>query len=158
MGLSSGADLTGILHGEEDIIFHNPIPIQGRLITEGAITHIYDKGADKGALVIAEADTYHSNGQKLFTNIFTLFCRRDGGFGGPDAPKEEFEFPQRPPDFEQEDLPSPDQPLLYRLSGDIFQLHVDPEFARSSGLKTDHAWPLHSWLCLSSSNKTLVSW
>jgi hypothetical protein len=33
--------------------------MEGTLITEGAITHIYDKGAEKGALVVAEADTFH---------------------------------------------------------------------------------------------------
>ena len=109
------ANLAGILHGEQDIIFHNPIPVEGTLSTEGQITHIYDKGPDKGALVVAEADTHHSNGQKLFTNIFTLFCRLDGGFGGEDAPKEVLEFPDRPPDFEDKALPSEDQPLLYRL-------------------------------------------
>jgi hypothetical protein len=115
VGLSSNADLAGILHGEQDIIFHNPIPTEGRLSTEGAITHIFDKGADKGALVVAEAETYHSNGQKLFTNIFTLFCRRDGGFGGPDAPKDPVEPIKS--DFEEEE-PSPDQPFC--IVRDIF--------------------------------------
>ena len=149
VGLSSNADLAGILHGEQDIIFHNPIPTEGRLSTEGAITHIYDKGADKGALVVAEAETYHSNGQKLFTNIFTLFCRRDGGFGGPDAPKDPVEFPDRAPDFEEEEVPSPDQPLLYRLSGDIFALHVDPDFARASGFEKPimHGLCTHGYAC-----------
>src|SRR5208283_4976384 len=149
VGLSSNADLAGILHGEQDIIFHNPMPTSGRLSTEGAITHIYDKGADKGALVVAEAETYHSNGQKLFTNIFTLFCRRDGGFGGPDAPKEPVEFPDRAPDFEEEEIPSPDQPLLYRLSGDIFALHVDPDFARASGFEKPimHGLCTHGYAC-----------
>jgi len=149
VGLSSNADLAGILHGEQDIIFHNPIPTAGRLSTQGAITHIYDKGADKGALVVAEAETYHSNGQKLFTNIFTLFCRRDGGFGGPDAPKDTVEFPDRAPDFEEEEVPSPDQPLLYRLSGDIFALHVDPDFARASGFEKPimHGLCTHGYAC-----------
>jgi NAD(P)-dependent dehydrogenase (short-subunit alcohol dehydrogenase family)/acyl dehydratase/putative sterol carrier protein len=148
-GLTSEADLVGILHGEQDLIFHNPIPPEGKLTTEGAITHIYDKGADKGALVVAEADTYHSNGQKLFTSIFTLFCRRDGGFGGPDSPKEPVEFPERAPDFEEEARPSVDQPLLYRLSGDIFALHVDPDFARSSGFTMPimHGLCTHGFAC-----------
>ncbi len=149
VGVTSGADLTGILHGEQDIIFYNPIPPEGQLITEGAITHFYDKGKETGALVVAEADTFHSNGQKLFTNIFTLFCRRDGGFGGPDAPKEPVEFPDRPPDFEEEDTPSPDQPLIYRLSGDIFALHVDPDFAKASGFEKPimHGLCTHGFAC-----------
>jgi len=149
VGVNSGADLTGILHGEQDIIFYNPIPPEGKLITEGAITHFYDKGKETGALVVAEADTLHSNGQKLFTNIFTLFCRRDGGFGGPDAPKETVEFPDRPPDFEEEYTPSPDQPLIYRLSGDIFALHVDPDFAKASGFEKPimHGLCTHGFAC-----------
>lgn len=148
-GLTSGADLSGILHGEQDILFHNPIPTEGTLSTQGAITHIYDKGAEKGALVVAQADTHHSNGQKLFTNIFTLFCRKDGGFGGPDSPGEPVEFPERPPDFEEECLPSSDQPLLYRLSGDIFALHVDPDFARASGFERPimHGLCTHGYAC-----------
>ena len=102
VGVSANVDLSGVLHGEQDLIFHNPIPVEGTISTEGAIKHIYDKGADKGALIIAEADTYHSNGQKLFTNVCTVFSRRDGGFGGPDSPKETVTFPDRPPDFEED--------------------------------------------------------
>lgn len=147
--LNSEVDLSGILHGEQDIIFHNPIPTEGTLSTEGTITHIYDKGKETGALVVAEADTNHSNGQKLFTNIFTLFCRRDGGFGGPDAPKEPVEFPGQLPDFEEECVPLPDQPLIYRLTGDIFALHVDPEFAKASGFEKPimHGLCTHGYAC-----------
>ncbi len=149
VALNSKADLTGILHGEQDIIFHHEIPTEGKLTTEGTITHMYDKGADTGALVVAEADTYHSNGRKLFTNIFTLFSRRDGGFGGPNAPQETVEFPDRSPDFVEESRPSADQPLIYRLSGDIFQLHVDPDFARASGFEKPimHGLCTHGYAC-----------
>ncbi|MBW2283295.1 MAG: SDR family NAD(P)-dependent oxidoreductase [Deltaproteobacteria bacterium] len=147
--LSSNANLAGILHGEQDILFHAPIPKEGTLTTEGAITHMYDKGADKGALVIAEADTYHSSGQKLFTSIFTLFSRKDGGFGGEPGPSETVEFPDREPDFEEKADPGKDQPLLYRLSGDVFQLHVDPEFAKASGFEMPimHGLCTHGYAC-----------
>ncbi len=141
--LSSQANLAGILHGEQDILFHAPIPTEGTLTTSGAITHIFDKGEGKGALVISEADTVHDNGRRLFTNKFTLFCRRDGGFGGDDAPPEVFAFPDRAPDFTEDATPSKDQPLVYRLSGDIFALHVDPDFARASGFEM----PIMHGLC-----------
>ncbi len=145
----SNVDLSGILHGEQDIIFHNPIPTEGTLSTEGAITHMYDKGAEKGALVVAEADTMHSNGSKLFTNIFTIFGRKDGGFGGDPGPSETVEFPDRDPDFEEKASPSPDQPLMYRLSGDVFQLHVDPDFAKASGFEKPimHGLCTHGFAC-----------
>lgn len=148
-GLTAEVNLAGVLHGEQDLIFHNPIPPEGKLITEGRITNIYDKGKDKGALVVAEGVTYHSNGQKLFTNIVTIFGRLDGGFGGPDSPKEAVEFPDRAPDFEEDARPTADQPLLYRLSGDIFALHVDPAFARSSGFEKPimHGLCTHGYAC-----------
>jgi NAD(P)-dependent dehydrogenase (short-subunit alcohol dehydrogenase family)/acyl dehydratase/putative sterol carrier protein len=149
VGMNSNADLSGILHGEQDIFFHNTIPTEGTLSTEGHITHMFDKGAAKGALVVAEAETHHSNGRKLFTNIFTLFCRKDGGFGGDPGPTETVTFPDRPPDYEEHAVPSPDQPLLYRLSGDIFQLHADPAFARASGFQKPimHGLCTHGFAC-----------
>ena len=85
----SKVNIAGVRHGEQGLVFHNPIPVEGRLITEGKITDIYDK-RDKGALIVVEFDTFHSNGKKLYTNIFSLFCRLDGGFGGPEGPKKQF--------------------------------------------------------------------
>lgn len=142
-------NLAGILHGEQELIFHNSIPAEGTLSTEGKITNIYDKGADKGALIIAEFDTFHSNGKKLYTSIFTLFSRLDGGFGGPNAPQKEFVFPDREPDFVIDGEPAENQPLLYRLSGDVFQLHVDPEFAKMSGFEKPimHGLCTHGFAC-----------
>ncbi|MBU0517056.1 MAG: MaoC family dehydratase N-terminal domain-containing protein, partial [Proteobacteria bacterium] len=149
VGMKSNADLSGILHGEQDIIFHSPIPTEGQLITTGAITAMYDKGADKGALVVAEADTFHHKGQKLFTNLFTLFGRKDGGFGGDPGPAEEVEFPDREPDFVEHARPPADQPLLYRLSGDVFALHIDPDFAKRSGFDKPimHGLCTHGYAC-----------
>jgi acyl dehydratase len=146
----SGVNLAGILHGEHELILHNPIPASGgRLTSEGQITAIYDKGEGRGALVIAQVDTYHADGYKLYTNIATLFSRLDGGFGGDPGPTETFEFPPRAPDFEELAHPSPDQPLLYRLSGDTFPLHVDPDFAQASGFDQPimHGLCTHGYAC-----------
>jgi NAD(P)-dependent dehydrogenase (short-subunit alcohol dehydrogenase family)/acyl dehydratase/putative sterol carrier protein len=145
----SNVNLAGILHGEQELIFHNPIPPEGTLNTEGAITHYYDKGPGKGALIVAEFTTRHSNGRKLFTNIVTVFARLDGGFGGPDAPKKEVLFPQRGPDVEVAATPPADQPLIFRLSGDLFALHVDREFASLAGFDKPimHGLCTHGYAC-----------
>ncbi|MGK5091449.1 SDR family NAD(P)-dependent oxidoreductase [Deltaproteobacteria bacterium TL4] len=141
--LKANLNLAGILHGEQELTFHNPFPIEGTLTTEGKITRMYDKGKDKGALVMVEYETYHSNGNKLFTSVMTIFSRFDGGFGGENAPKKEVYIPDRAPDFEIEDAPSANQPIIYRLSGDMFTLHIDPDFAKNSGFEK----PIMHGLC-----------
>jgi NAD(P)-dependent dehydrogenase (short-subunit alcohol dehydrogenase family)/acyl dehydratase/putative sterol carrier protein len=149
VGIESNVNLAGILHGEQELIFHNPIPPEGTLTTEGQITHYYDKGEGKGALVVAESNTHHANGQKLYTSIMTVFGRLDGGFGGENAPKKEIRFPDRGPDFVVTAATMPNQPLLYRLSGDVFQLHVDSDFAKASGFKKPimHGLCSHGFAC-----------
>jgi NAD(P)-dependent dehydrogenase (short-subunit alcohol dehydrogenase family)/acyl dehydratase len=146
----SGVNVAGILHGEHELVLHSPIPPEGAtLASEAQITAMYDKGAGKGALIVGQIDTYHEDGHKLFTNVATLFSRLDGGFGGEPGPKETFELPDRAPDFEELAHPAPDQPLLYRLSGDTFALHVDPDFARASGFVRPimHGLCTHGYAC-----------
>jgi NAD(P)-dependent dehydrogenase (short-subunit alcohol dehydrogenase family)/acyl dehydratase/putative sterol carrier protein len=149
LAATSNINLAGVLHGEQELIFYNPIPTEGTLTTEGAIKHYYDKGAEKGALVVAEFDTFHSNGDKLFTSIVTVFSRLDGGFGGENAPAKDVKFPERDPDFVVEGKPTEDQPLIYRLSGDVFQLHVDQDFAEMAGFEKPimHGLCTHGYAC-----------
>ena len=54
LATTSNVNLAGVLHGEQELIFHNPIPPEGTLTTQGVIKHYYDKGQDKGALIVAE--------------------------------------------------------------------------------------------------------
>ena len=147
--IKAEVNLAGILHGEQDLVFHNPIPPEGTITTNGRITNIYDKGKGKGALVIGESETHHSNGQKLYTSIFSLFCRLDGGFDGEKSPKTKFTFPKREPDFIVNETPLLDQPLIYRLSGDVFPLHADPKFAKASGFEKPimHGLCTHGFAC-----------
>jgi len=149
LAATSNINLAGVLHGEQELIFHNPIPSEGTLTTQGTITHCYDKGREKGALVVAEFETLHSNGKKLFTSVVTVFARLDGGFGGENAPAKKVDFPDREPDFVVEGKPSEDQPLIYRLSGDVFQLHVDRGFAEMAGFEKPimHGLCTHGYAC-----------
>ncbi len=138
----ANVNLAGVLHGGQELVFHGPIPVSGTLKTTGRITNVYDK-KEKGAVLVAESETYHSDGEKLFTAVFTIFSRFDGGFGGENAPSSMVKIPDRNADIVVHALPSPDQPLLYRLSGDLFPLHVDPEFAKNAGFER----PIMHGLC-----------
>jgi acyl dehydratase len=120
-----------ILHGEQDVELHRPIPTAAKVVTRGRVAGIYDKG--KAALVVIEADTSTEQGERLFTNRFSIFCRGEGGFGGDPGPRPGHEAPDRRPDHVFESPTLPQQALLYRLSGDKNPLHADPAFAKRGG-------------------------
>ena len=77
------------------------------------------------------------HGDLLFENVLAGWDRTAGNFGGDPGPKVEKLVPPSgvAPDFRVEYRTSPDQAALYRLSGDKNPLHIDPEFARLSGLE-----------------------
>jgi acyl dehydratase len=92
---------------------------------------MYDKG--KAAVVVTEK-TATLDGERLFTTTSSLFIRGEGGWGGdrgPSGPRNE--PPQREPDHRITYETSPNQALLYRLSGDRNPLHSDPSFAAIGG-------------------------
>jgi len=120
-----------VLHGEQDIEIHRPIPASARIESTGHIAGIYDKG--KAALIVIEVETKEAGGAKLFTNRFSIFARGEGGFGGDSGPKAGNEAPTRKPDAVVESPTLPHQALLYRLSGDKNPLHADPDFAKLGG-------------------------
>jgi acyl dehydratase len=128
-----GADLSRLLHGEQNLIQHRPIPSGGTLITTATVTGIYDKG--KGALVVIAARSTDGHGEPLFDNEYSLFVRGAGGFGGDRGPAPRHAEPpaDRLPDFTVTETTSPEQAALYRLSGDLNPLHIAPELARLAG-------------------------
>lgn len=123
-------DFMMLLHGEQEIIIHRPLPTSAELKTKSKIAEIWDKG--KAALVVLEATSSDANGP-LFTNRFSLFLRGEGGFGGEPGPKAGNRPPERAPDGVIEVPTLPQQALIYRLSGDKNPLHADPEFAAMAG-------------------------
>jgi acyl dehydratase len=120
-----------LLHGEQDIEVHQPIPTDATVTSSGHIAGIYDKG--KAALVVLEVKTKDEAGKPLFTNRFSLFLRGEGGFGGDSGPKAGNEAPTRAPDGVISSTTLPQQALIYRLSGDKNPLHADPDFAKMGG-------------------------
>jgi acyl dehydratase len=130
-----------LLHGEQDLEIHQPIPPEAKVTSSGCVKEIWDKG--KAALVVLEVVTKDESGAPLFTNRFSLFLRGEGGFGGEPGPKAGNKAPDREPDGVIEVPSMPQQALIYRLSGDKNPLHADPEFAKMGGFDT----PITHGLC-----------
>lgn len=130
-----GLDTRYLLHGEQAVTLHRPMPPSGTGIVEGRMVGAWDKGVGKGA-VFAQEKILRLDGdpEPLATVVTTAFGRAEGGFGGPtDGQPAPHPVPGRAPDLSLDLLTTPSQALLYRQSGDLNPLHADPEAARVAG-------------------------
>jgi acyl dehydratase len=120
-----------LVHGQQAVTLHRPIPVEGTATLVGRVVAMYDKG--KAAVVVTETDAT-MDGAPLFTTTSSAFIRGEGGWGGDRGPSGPQNVPpERDPDHQVTYQTSPDQALVYRLSGDRNPLHSDPAFAAMGG-------------------------
>lgn len=133
----TGVDWVRLVHGEQGLKLHRPIPAEGEVIGRTRVTGIIDKGPGKGALIYTERSVVDAaSGDLLATLSSTTFCRADGGFGGPSGPvKSVHELPTRAIDYSYDFATQPRAALIYRLSGDYNPLHAEPAVARAAGFE-----------------------
>ncbi|WP_218647611.1 MaoC/PaaZ C-terminal domain-containing protein [Sphingobium lactosutens] len=132
-----GIDWVKILHAEQNLVVHKPLPATGAIRGQYRVAGIEDKGEGRGALLHQEKDLYNdANGDHLATVRSTLFLRGNGGEGGfGDTMPPAEPVPDRAPDRVVEIPTLPRQALIYRLSGDWNPLHADPAIARKAGFE-----------------------
>ncbi len=133
MGALGDFNWAMLVHGEQGIRLHQPIPVSGTVSSQTEITGIYDKG--KGAVVAMETRSKDAaTGEPLFDTTMSAFIRGEGGWGGDRGPSGPQNVPpERGPDHSVTYQTRADQALLYRLSGDRNPLHSDPKFAALAG-------------------------
>lgn len=120
-----------LVHGQQSVTLHRPLPVEGTATVQGEITGMYDKGK---AAVVVSAETATMDGELLYTKTMSAFIRGEGGWGGDRGPSGPQNVPpEREPDHQVTYQTSPDQALVYRLSGDRNPLHSDPAFAAMGG-------------------------
>lgn len=126
-----------LLHGEQSLELHKPLPVEGEVRSELTVDEIYDKGAERGALLCATRRLYENrSGDPLATLGQSYLLRGNGGFGGPrEGAAKPHPMPDsdRTPDVVREIATRVDQALIYRLSGDYNPLHIDPVVAARAG-------------------------
>src|SRR3546814_5945200 len=114
-----GSDWKRVLHAQQSVVFHAPLPVEGEVRGELTIDHIVDKGADKGALLYSTRKISDAATGTLLASVTQVsFLRGDGGCGGPSLPpRAPHQVPSSAADERAELATRPEQALIYRLSG-----------------------------------------
>ncbi len=139
----TGIDWVKLLHGEQSMTVHRPLPSAGTVVGRNRITHVADKGEGKGAIVVLERRLEDEVGGLYAVLSQVNFCRGDGGYsllnGGQPSDKLPPALPPTPEDMPvelvDEQTIRPEAALLYRLLADMNPLHADPVVARAAGFE-----------------------
>ena len=133
----TGIDWHNMLHSEQFLRIHKPLSAAGRVTGQTRVVDIYDKGAEKGALMLIENEIRDAATQELLATCgFSVMLRKNGGFGGSsEGAPTPYPTPACAPEFVLELPTRPEQAFIYRLSGDYNPLHVDPAIARIAGFE-----------------------
>src|SRR3546814_18608929 len=82
-----GIDWKRVLHAEQSVVFHAPLPVAGEVRGELTIDHIVDKDADKGAPLYSHLKISDAANGTLPPRVPQVhFHRGAGGRGGPSLP------------------------------------------------------------------------
>ncbi len=151
---ATGVDATRVLHGEQGMVLHAPLPATATVRAKTRVTSLTDRGRYRGAVLTWQKDVREAaTGAQLATCTGTSLLRGDGGFGeargsaatgGAPAPAPApHRVPTTAPDRVVETPTRPEQALLYRWNGDPNPLHLDPRAAARAGF----AQPILHGLC-----------
>ena len=134
--LIPGEALAFIVHGEQDMHFHQPL-VPGASLTTAALAHSV-RVAPNGTRFTAQLDSTNEAGEPVLTQYVTIFIRGmgDGESGGPDKPSHDFPDAARAKPAGTFTIHvDDDQTFRYReASGDEMPIHFDEAFAKSVGL------------------------
>lgn len=145
----TGIDFSKIVHGEELLVMHRPLPAAGTVVARHRVVRIVDKGLSRGATITYDKELFDkATGLHLATVTHTTFARGDGGFSvregiSDEAPTSPRAIPVRPPDGTCELRTLPQQALMYRMCADRNPLHSQPDVARTAG----YSQPILHGLC-----------
>lgn len=128
-----------ILHGEQHVQLHRPLPTQGQVRGTHHIAAVEDKGEGRGALIHFVIELHDAVSGEHMASIRQLqFLRGDGGCGswGEPSPVCAALPADWCPIHQVDFATTPQAALLYRLaSRDYMPLHADPVVARQAGFE-----------------------
>jgi acyl dehydratase len=120
-----------MVHASQVLELHRDLPASGRITVRAAITAVWDKGAN--TLIEVSGHGRDEAGPLFDTRSGTMILGL-GGWGGERGPSGRADAPpERPPDLVATSPIHRNQGAIYRLSGDVNPLHIDPDAARAAG-------------------------
>jgi acyl dehydratase len=135
-------DWKHIVHGEEHVQLHLPLPVAGAVRTHHRVVRVQDKGNARGAVLQMNTELYdRTSGAHLASLQSLQFLRNDGGCGDWGDPAAA--TPSLPviadgatPTAVLEYATSLQSALLYRVaSQDWMPIHADPDVAHEAGFE-----------------------
>ncbi len=70
-----------VVDGERDITFHRPLPVAANITADSSILGVFDKGKDKGAVILRKTVLRNEKGEDLATLIASQFARGEARAG-----------------------------------------------------------------------------
>jgi acyl dehydratase len=114
------------LHVAQSLLVHRPLERRGRIATRGKVQSVWDKGKSSIVDIAVESD--------LFSAVYTIYLPGIGNWGGAPGPSAS----DHPPSttgapWHATIGTDAGAAALYRLTGDLHPIHIDPEVARANG-------------------------
>jgi len=133
--LGLGLTMPSVLHGNQGLVVHAPLPTEGRLRSVSRVVSVFDRGDGRGSLLSMARELYDSQAGTHYASLLaTYVCRSDQVAGAPPAAKPTGNsLPDRAPDIVVSVPTSPQAAQLFALTGDQNPLHMVPEVAIKAG-------------------------
>ena len=85
-----------LVHGQQAITLHKPLPVNGSVSMQGRVVAMYDK-SEAAVMLAGPVATDLADGRPMFTNLSSLFIRGEGGWGGDRGPSRPQNVPPERP-------------------------------------------------------------
>lgn len=118
-------DPTSSLHVSQTLRVHRRLPRSGDVDMSATVTNVWDRG--NAAVLDVETTS------EWFDATYAIYLKGLGGFGGEQPPRDVQEDSDAPTvgSF----ATTPEQAILYRLTGDRHPIHIDPDVAADGGFE-----------------------
>jgi acyl dehydratase len=132
-----GVTVPQILHVEQGVELHRPLPTAATVIGTTRVTGLADRGSERGTFLYTERLIVDAaSGDLLATCRQTHLLRGVSGSGSTREPPPRTPSPAGEPGTVITLPTRPEQALFYRLNGDSNPLHIDPAVSSRAGFDT----------------------